>query len=151
MIKYIKDNLFTTEANIIAHGCNMQGVMGAGIAKEIRFYYPKAYLEYKNQYENHGLELGLVIWARSKDKYIANCITQKYYGYDGKVYVDYDAISKCMRKIHIYSKVAPELSVAMPKIGAGLGGGDWNIIEKIINKEFKDKEVLVYDLEYKKY
>jgi O-acetyl-ADP-ribose deacetylase (regulator of RNase III) len=28
------------------------------------------------------------------------------------------------------------LSIAIPKIGAGLAGGDWNLIEKILNKVF---------------
>lgn len=32
----------------------------------------------------------------------------------------------------------------MPKIGAGLAGGNWDIIEQIINEEIGDVEVRVY-------
>ena len=37
-------------------------------------------------------------------------------------------------------------TVAIPKIGAGLGGGDWKKIEKIIEEEFKDVVPNVYVL-----
>jgi O-acetyl-ADP-ribose deacetylase (regulator of RNase III) len=144
MIKYIQGDLFETEADIIAHGCNAQGVMGSGVAKTIRDKYPEAYHEYRRWHEDYGLELGSVVWATSNKKHIANCITQEYYGRDGRVYVDYLAVRNCMMKIYLYSLTTPVLSVAMPRIGAGLGGGDWNKIEQIINEEFKDKEVLVY-------
>jgi O-acetyl-ADP-ribose deacetylase (regulator of RNase III) len=36
--------------------------------------------------------------------------------------------------------------VAMPKIGAGLAGGDWNVIEKIIEEECKGVQPVVYYL-----
>jgi O-acetyl-ADP-ribose deacetylase (regulator of RNase III) len=37
--------------------------------------------------------------------------------------------------------------VAMPMIGAGLGGGNWKVIEAIINHRLKDFDVRVYHLE----
>lgn len=150
MIKYVQGDLFDTEADIIAHGCNAQGVMGSGVAKQVRTLYPAAYLEYRRWHEDYGLELGSVIWCNTKGKHIANCITQEYYGRDGQRYVDYNAIQECMKKIHIYSLAGDELSIAMPKIGSALGGGDWTIIEQIINNEFKTKEVLVYNPAYAK-
>lgn len=34
----------------------------------------------------------------------------------------------------------------MPKIGAGLGGGNWEVIEAIINHRLKDHNVTVWEL-----
>lgn len=34
----------------------------------------------------------------------------------------------------------------MPRIGCGLAGGDWSIVEKILNNVFDDRTIYVYDL-----
>jgi hypothetical protein len=34
----------------------------------------------------------------------------------------------------------------MPKIGAGLAGGDWEKIEEIINSVFDKRDIFVYEL-----
>jgi O-acetyl-ADP-ribose deacetylase (regulator of RNase III) len=134
-----------TEASetIIAHGCNSHGVMGSGVARHIREKYPKAFLVYRTQYQLYGLYLGQVVYSE-EDKIIANCITQKNYGNTGNVYVDYDAIKTCMENLYSYAGRLGYNAVAMPKIGAGLGGGDWSIISKIIEDIFVDIQPVVY-------
>lgn len=77
-------------------------------------------------------------------KLYAVIYTQYHYGRnhsDGvQTPVDYDAITMCMRKInHIFKGK----HIGLPKIGAGLAGGDWNIIENIIRAELKDMEVTI--------
>lgn len=145
-IIYKEGDVCKAVEDIIAHGCNAQGKMGSGVAKAIRAKFPEAYAAY---IEEDELELGTVITAFSNDKIIANCITQEFYGNDGRLYADYDAIRRCMRELHAILKEpkgfgAANLTVAMPKIGAGLAGGDWTIIEKIIEEEFTDVEPVVY-------
>jgi len=39
--------------------------------------------------------------------------------------------------------------IGIPKIGSGLGGGDWDIIENIVNKVFVDTDIYVYILKEK--
>ena len=64
--------------------------------------------------------------------------------YDGNKYVDYCAISDTFRSLANCRKLSP---VAIPRIGAGLAGGDWKVIEAIINDATKDKlEIWVYDI-----
>jgi O-acetyl-ADP-ribose deacetylase (regulator of RNase III) len=48
-IKYISGDLFENRfgAEAIGHGCNLQGSMGAGIAKIIKERYPEMYEEYR--------------------------------------------------------------------------------------------------------
>lgn len=59
---------------------------------------------------------------------------------------DYSAIRECMEKVKRFAKMK-HLTVAMPKIGAGLAGGDWKIIEKILEEVFTDHDVTVYTLD----
>ena len=140
-IIYKKGNLIHASEGVIAHGCNNRGVMGSGVARAIRDAYPEAYDIYKKFYKLHGLELGMIICHYGKP-HVVNCITQNGFGKDGKQYVDYAAIRKCMRTINS----ARYFEVAMPKIGAGLGGGDWNVISKIIEEESLNFQPIVYEL-----
>jgi len=38
------------------------------------------------------------------------------------------------------------LPINMPKIGCGLGGGDWNVVSEIINRTIRSVPVFVYEL-----
>lgn len=121
--------------NVIIHGCNAQGRMGSGFAKELRARFPGAYDEYKKQYESTGLQLGKNVYYLPHDEntLIVNAITQKYYGYDGKKYVSYDAIDDCMIELNtLLSGMDGNIQIHFPKIGADLGGGNWEVIKSII-------------------
>ena len=150
MINYIKGDLFTTPDNIIAHGVNCQGVMGSGVAKVIRNKYPQAYQDYLDFCALRDPDyflLGAVKSSHQPDgKIILNCFTQLDYGKDGKRYVSYDAIDDCM--VYINEYLDPRTgNISMPKIGAGLGGGNWEVIESIIKYRLDKHTVNVYYME----
>lgn len=142
MIKYIKGNLFASNPKLIVHGCNAQNIMGSGFALQIKQRYPDCFISYKNSIlklgENH-------IWTSQDNSVtIINAITQNLFGSTGAKFVKYDAVDQCMQHLSVdFTHV--EL-ISMPKIGAGLGGGDWNVIEAIINHRLKDHMVHVYEL-----
>lgn len=144
-IIYKQGDLLECSESAIVHGCNAQGVMGSGVAKAIKEKYPEAYDTYKSVYETKGLDLGKVLICDTGTKVIFNAITQEFYGRSVKRrYVNYSAIEKAFRMINSVCKVSGILHVALPKIGAGLANGDWNIIEKIIEKECTDVQPVVY-------
>ena len=47
MIRVIDGDLFTTDARFIVHQVNCKGVMGSGVAKQVRNKYPHVFVEYK--------------------------------------------------------------------------------------------------------
>jgi len=154
-IEYVKDDIFNTKADCICHGCNKQGIMGSGIALQIKTKYPEAYKAYYS--ERNNLKLGQCIWVNIPNKYkIINAITQENYGRNKNiVYVSYDAIRKAIKGINRIAKTVKENEkmfniigkieeIAFPKIGAGLANGDWNIIASIIEEESVDFKTLVY-------
>ena len=128
MIEYRKGNLLDVTEGVIVHECNMQGVMGSGVAKQIKQKYPACFERYKRILDNGGTFLGDTIMHRVDQKLtICNALTQSFYGTD-KRYVNYTAI------VFVFHQLIPNQRVLhFPKIGAGLGGGDWNIIEQLIN------------------
>lgn len=148
-MQYKIGNIVKATEDIIVQGCNMQGVMGSGVAKAIRSEWPEVFTEYRRRYETpHGLDLGEVIWYTTpKGKLIGNAISQKYYGRDGSKYVSYDAIDTIFQLINHYAKTNNVPAIAIPAIGAGLGGGDWNIIKTIIELRMTDATPVLYVLE----
>lgn len=152
-MNYLKGNLLTVQNGIIVHGCNAQGKMNSGVAKAIREKYPVVFEKYINDI-NNGLQLGGVSYCDVSDDdnllIVASAITQEFYGTDGKKYVSYDAIDSAFKKVFQLAIVG-DLSVYMPLIGSGLGGGCWEVISAIINesariKNFPRERITVYEL-----
>ena len=90
-ISYLFGDLIRAPEPIIAHGCNCMGVMGAGVALQIKKHFPEAYKSYRQIHEHTGLHLNNVIYVKSNNKIIANCLTQQNVG--SGLQVDYDAVS----------------------------------------------------------
>jgi O-acetyl-ADP-ribose deacetylase (regulator of RNase III) len=142
-IQYEKGDIFESPHRAILHGCNAQGVMGAGFAARLKQEHPYAYKEYRDAYEGGKLHLGTILLVKAGKRLIIHGITQQYYGRENRRYVSYDAIAHVMSAVEetLYGQV-----VAMPKIGAGLAGGDWNVIASIIESELKTVQPIVYEL-----
>lgn len=124
-------------SNIVVHGCNLQGVWGSGVAKQMKEKFPVAFEKYQYDLKKiqFGSKLGNVSWYETEtldNSIIASAFTQEWYGKDGKRYVSYDAIDKCFTEIFAEAK-ARKCQVHIPNmIGAGLGGGDYDVIVSII-------------------
>lgn len=148
-IEYVLGDLFSTEHKYILHGCNSKGVMGSGIARTVRNLYPEAYEAY-TLWCSKGFRLGQALAVTCGDKVIINAVTQQNYGKVAEQigpnpvrYVSYDAIAEIMRDLNTLLKGE---TIAMPTIGAALGGGDWRVISSIIESELKDVQAVVYTL-----
>lgn len=127
--------------DVIVHGCNCFHTMGAGIAKEISSRYPQALeadktLTKKGDKNKIGRFTYVNVCAPSGYHFvIVNAYTQYNYGRPKKgtgPLVNYDAIATVFKLI---ARDFPLKIIGYPKIGAGLAGGDWTIIEGIINRQ----------------
>lgn len=147
-------NVFDSDADIICHQVNCQGVMGSGVAKEVRERYPEVYAQYKYLCDiNKGYPAGLLGKAQivSTDnvfsRYIANCFGQDKYGYDGAQYTSVGALMEAL--IYVAEQARQfNWKVAMPyKIGCVRGGADWDTVKKIIDVTFQGVDVELWKLE----
>jgi len=138
--RIIKGNLITLgqtdRFDVIVHGCNCLNIMEAGIAKQIKFHFPVAYLIDKATTKGDRSKLGdyshAIIRANGYNVIVVNAYTQ--YNYGPGVQIDYDAIRSVFRKI---KEDFRGLKIGYPKIGAGLGGGNWDEIQSIIAQELE--------------
>lgn len=132
LIKMAKEGKF----DIIVHGCNCFCCMGGGIAKQIRETFPLAYTVDCNTEKGSESKLGdYSVAKRHFQDYngnltIINAYTQ--YTHWEPFPVEYGAIKKVFQKLNrVYGSF--DVKIGIPKIGAGLAGGDWDTIETIIN------------------
>ena len=145
MLKIKDGNVFNyaAEGSVIAHGCNAQGKMGSGFAREIRTRFPRAYLHYRDAFYRGGLELGSYVLVHEKKFDIFNAIIQMYYGREKKVYVDYDAVKKSLTACGEYAGRYNKL-VHFPLIGGGLAGGDKDKLISIYEEAFANVDATLY-------
>lgn len=154
MIVYKEGDVLKSGADVIAHQVNCMGVMGGGIAKQIRELYPIVYNEYRDicAKSRDGLDLlGLSHWVQIDDThYIVNMFGQHGFG-NIDCYTIYPALRVAlMHTVRICEYLAIKkndtVRLAMPwKIGCGLAGGDWDIVYKMIN-DIADKTDVVIEL-----
>lgn len=148
MISYHKGDLLEAGLPVIVHGCNCRGAMNSGIAKQIRKRYREVYERYNELCSHMSPDdlLGMIQAVRMVDVIVINAFTQRNYGYNqDERYVSYDAIDNAMERIALLFEPGIDI-IGMPKIGAGLGGGDWGIIEAIIKKNLGHFDVRIYTL-----
>jgi O-acetyl-ADP-ribose deacetylase (regulator of RNase III) len=139
-MKVIKGDLIKLalegQFDVIVHGCNCFCTMDSEIAKQIRETFPEAYRADLTTVKGDWNKLGTCTYSESSGVFVLNAYTQYYYGKTER-HTEYLAVSTCFRKIKIYMKNGGiyNYRIGYPKIGAGLGGGDWKIIRKIIDEE----------------
>lgn len=149
MIKYINGNLFDSNAEIICHQANCQGVMGAGVALELKQRYPKVFESYRKDYICGRLEPGYVNFTKNnRDQIVASmCGQDTCCGYS-KVLTNYDALQECLSKVVKFAKSLDiSATIALPyMMSCGLAGGDWNIVSKMVEDTFEVFNVEVWKL-----
>lgn len=167
MYREINGNLITlgqqNTFDVIAHGVNCFCIQGAGLAPQMvdAFSTDKFPMEAKpfigeinklGTVEYRWIDLQTGEHFAKPDKNHTLCVVNAYTQFDlgrnhkaGKpIPVDYEALALCMRKMNYLFK---GMKVGLPQIGAGLAGGDWKRIKKIIQEELVDCDVtvVIYD------
>ena len=138
LISLAKDGHF----DVIVHGCNCFNTMGAGVAKLIKSEFPEAFEADLKTEKGSKDKLGTISYAKSGSLTVVNAYTQHNWKGRG-VKADYEAIRRAFKEIRNYFS---GLRIGYPAIGAGLAGGDWQIIAQIISEELngEDHTLVVY-------
>lgn len=133
--------------DILAHQTNCKGVMGAGIAKQIKEVYPEVFKDYKSYCDSFEKDIEILGTMRiskcNNGKYIASLFGQYSYNKYVKQTIE-DELKKSIILLHDYAK-DNNLSVAFPyMIGCGLAGGNWDKIYPLIEEIFDDYPFVLY-------
>lgn len=135
---------------IIAHVCNDIGRWGKGfvVALSKRSKQPElAFREWFANRQNSDFRLGAVQFVSIEpDVWVANMVGQhqvKVKGDGGVPPIRYEALEQALISL---GERAESLgaSVHMPRIGCGLAGGQWMLIEPLILRHLSEREVEVF-------
>lgn len=144
MIKYIKGDIFVSDAEAIVNPVNINGIMGKGLALSFKIEYPENYKAYVKACKNKQIDIGkLFVFKDSNhfgEKIIINFPTKKdWYKPSKYEYIDkgLDDLINVIKKYNIKS-------IAIPPLGCGLGGLDWNIVKSKIENKLSDINIDVY-------
>ena len=151
MITFKQGNLLESNCDIICHQVNCKGVMGAGIAKQIKNKWNNVYIEYKdfvvtNKYNRNKL-LGCCYPVKvNAYQYVVNLFCQDTYGNNLEALTEYPAFDEALFKLKKFitseytnEYIKSNIRIGFPyKIGCGLAGGDWNVVLNLLHKHFDD-------------
>lgn len=123
---------------------------GAGFSRALRMKWPAAQREFSNWALSNRREfkLGSVHFARIADDLIlASLVAQKGYGETTAPRIRYAALREALASVATLAE-RQSASVHMPRIGTGLAGGAWAIVEEIVLETLgqSGSEITVYDL-----
>jgi O-acetyl-ADP-ribose deacetylase (regulator of RNase III) len=118
------------------------GHMGAGVAAQVAKRFPEVYTQYAFKHASEGLKLGEIQAVEvAPFKFIVNAMTQQsggnYHPLRDRA-VEYDAVADCFEKVVELQRMIADansgrqLPIVFPQIGAGIAGGNWEIITSII-------------------
>jgi len=140
MIKYISrgDIFRILGVTSYAHGCNCAGAMGKGIALQFKRKFHKMFNQYHALCVSGNFKPGDIFpYEYSSGSFIYNLATQKHYAIRGQL-AKLEHIRKSVDKMLMHASAHRVTDIAMPKIGAGLGGLDWSDVQDVLEDVASD-------------
>jgi O-acetyl-ADP-ribose deacetylase (regulator of RNase III) len=147
MIIYKTGNLLDAPVEALVNTVNTVGVMGKGIALQVKNAYPENTKAYNEAVKENRMKLGEVLVVPvngiSSVKYIINFPTKAHWRYPSKL----AWIKSGLEDLHHKLKAHSINSVALPPLGCGNGGLDWNEVRPAIEAALGDLpiEIMVYE------
>ncbi len=148
MIKYIKGNILESYAQALVNTVNTVGVMGKGIALQFKKAFPNNFKAYADACRKNEIEIGKLFVTKEStlstgEKIIINFPTKKSWRKPS----EYIYIEKGLDDLIRILESNQITSIAIPPLGAGNGGLEWEKVKKIIEQKLKhlDIDIFVYE------
>lgn len=145
MIHYKTGNLLDSEAEALVNTVNTVGVMGKGIALQFKNMFPNNFKLYANACKFNEVKVGhlLVIEEESLilgKKIIINFPTKTNW----RLPSEYQYVESGLAELVKVIKDKKIKSIAIPPLGSGNGGLDWNKVKPILVKYLVDIDCEIY-------
>lgn len=148
MIHYTTGNVLDAEADALVNTVNTVGVMGKGIALMFKEAFPENYRVYAEACKAGEVQAGRVHVTENQDlmgpRWIINFPTKKHWR--GKTRLEWiDAGLEDLKRVIREHNIR---SIALPPLGAGNGGLDWESVKPRIEAaldELEDVDIQVFE------
>lgn len=141
MVTIVDGNLFDSSAQTLVNPVNCVGVMGAGIAVQFKKRFPDMFEEYARLCRRYKMVLGRpYLHKRAILPWVLSFPTKDHWYFKSRLQ-DLVAGLKCLRTNYAVWGIE---SLAMPALGCGRGGLDWNVVRDTIIEELGEIDIPVY-------
>lgn len=131
MIRWVRGNIFDSEAELLVDPVNCVGISGAGLAKEFKQRYPNAVKAYEAACREGLIAIGQGLWV--------DCVyffpTKDHWRRPSQLEYIEAGLRDFVTRIAIFH------SVAFPALGCGLGGLRWPAVKALMEKYLADLDL----------
>lgn len=128
MVEFVTGNIFDSGADCLINTVNCEGYMGKGIAYQFKMRFPENNIDYVKACKSGKLRIGTIHYYKEDGIWIVNFPTKDKWREKSKI----DYIEKGLDMlVGFITEYKPKV-IAIPPLGCGNGGLDWNIVKKII-------------------
>jgi O-acetyl-ADP-ribose deacetylase (regulator of RNase III) len=143
MIEYVRGNLLDADVQALVNAVNTVGVMGKGIALQFKERFPHNFMHYADACKKGAMRPGkmLVTWDSGVDgeKIVVNFPTKTHFRRKSEYDYIEEGLKDLVRVIHAWGIQ----SIALPALGCGNGGLQWEKVRPMIEQYLGDSAVRV--------
>jgi O-acetyl-ADP-ribose deacetylase (regulator of RNase III) len=148
MIELTHGNILDADAEALVNTVNCVGIMGRGIALQFKNEFPENYEVYRHACERAVLHPGMMLTYDTghyaNPKYVINFPTKRHWKGNSRI----EDIDSGLKALVAEVRTRGIRSIAIPPLGCGLGGLDWDEVRPRIEAAFADLpdvRVLIYE------
>lgn len=145
MLKFLTGDILESSAECLVNTVNCEGYMGKGIAYQFKLRFPLNNKKYQKACKDGSLRIGTLHYLKEDGKWIVNFPTKDKWREKSKIEYIHTGLTELI-------KLLPNLNVrslAIPPLGCGNGGLNWNDVKPIITSyltQFADSmDIFVYE------
>jgi O-acetyl-ADP-ribose deacetylase (regulator of RNase III) len=136
MIELTRGNILTTDAEALVNTVNCVGVMGKGIALQFKKAFPENFKAYEAACRNKEVKPGRMFVFNTgqmfNPRFIINFPTKRHWRSKSR----YEDIEMGLEALVQEVRERKIRSIAIPPLGSGLGGLQWEQVKPMIEKAF---------------
>jgi O-acetyl-ADP-ribose deacetylase (regulator of RNase III) len=145
MIHYKIGNILESDADALINTVNTEGVMGKGIALQFKKAFPLNFKLYQESCKKGELKTGKLLFVEdnaliSGKKWIINFPTKTTWRKPSEYEYIEEGLDELIRVLSNY----PIKSIAIPPLGSGNGGLNWERVKSIIENKFSKISTDIY-------
>ena len=136
MIEITKGDILKADVQALVNTVNCVGVMGRGIALQFRKAFPENFKAYKSACDKKQLHPGQMLVCDlnrfQNPRYVVNFPTKKHWKGKSKIEDIESGLEALVQEVAKHNIQ----SIAIPPLGCGLGGLNWDQVKPMIQKAF---------------
>lgn len=153
MITFTKGDIFQDSAYYLVNPVNCFGVAGKGLALEFKKRFPKSYQEYHESCQYRQLKPGRISTLEGEENghLILGFTTKFHWTQPSKLEWIDEGLERLVETLNVFGLGSLNCSktVAIPALGCGLGGLNWDDVKPLMIKHLSDSQfdIRIYEPE----